>query len=205
MMNEKVLIFDHDTAPITIVLDQPHTSLRLIGLTIADDSDQIVAPIHIRHSAPNTTSEIYLKSVLSGEAVRDGEVLVTIEKGAKGAKTRLETRALLLSPKARAKTKPILEILENDVQASHAATTGPLDENALFYLQSRGVSIDDARQVLIWGFLQSDLNKIADKQQRQQIEKQLQKLLRTTQREAKLLAPRTVERSLASKQTQYAT
>ncbi len=171
------MIIDAAAEPLDIVLGTPNTSLRLIGFTIGNDSEQIMAPIHIRHLAPNTTSEIYLKSVLSGHAVRDGEALIAIQKGAKGSITRLETRALLLSPNARAKTKPVLEIDENDVKASHAATTGPLDENALFYLQSRGVSDHDARQLLIWAFLQSDLKKITNAKVRTSFQKKLKRAI----------------------------
>ncbi len=178
MITERVFVFDQNTPPGDIVLDEPGASLRLIGFAVGKDSDQIAVPVHIHHKAPNTTSEIYLKSVLSGSTVRDGEAVVTIEKGAKGSRTRLETRALLLSPLARAKTKPVLEIDENDVQASHAATTGPLDPNALFYLESRGVSTDDARGLLIWGFLAEGLNKISDHKERNEIQAQLQSITR---------------------------
>lgn len=178
-VKEIALVLDgQHTKPLDIILDRPGMALRVIALAVGKNSEKILAPIHIRHVAPNTTSEIFLRSILSGNAVRDGEAVVTIEKGAKGSATRLETRALLLSPKARAKTKPVLEIDENDVKASHAATTGPLDPNALFYLQSRGVNENDAQQLLVWGFLAEGLNRIKDKKTRNEIEVKLLSRLR---------------------------
>ncbi len=99
--------------------------------------------------------------------------MIVIEKGAAGSNARLEARTLLLSPNARATTKPVFEILENDVRASHAATTGALNPDELFYLQSRGVDPADARQMLTWGFIAAGLEKIQDTTVRAAAEKKL--------------------------------
>ena len=69
----------------------------------------------------------------------------------------LNSRNLLLTNTAEIDTKPELEIYTDDVRCSHGATTGQLDANALFYLRSRGLSPDDARQALITAFLHATL------------------------------------------------
>jgi Fe-S cluster assembly protein SufD len=78
-----------------------------------------------------------------------------ILKGAKGADSQQENRVLMLSEKARGDANPILLIDENDVTAGHAASVGRIDEEQLYYLESRGLSADLAKRMIIKGFLES--------------------------------------------------
>jgi Fe-S cluster assembly protein SufD len=72
------------------------------------------------------------------------------------------TRALLLSDEAEADNKPELEIFADDVKCAHGATVGDLDEAALFYLRARGIPDDEARRLLVEGFVREAVERVAD-------------------------------------------
>ncbi len=104
------------------------------------------------HAARHTSSRQLFKNVLSDEAsaVFDGKVEVA--PGAIGTDARQSNRNLLLSRNARVHTRPQLEIHADDVQCAHGAAIGKLDEDALFYLRSRGLGRMDSREILVRGF-----------------------------------------------------
>jgi len=87
---------------------------------------------------------------------------ITVAAGADGADARLQTKNLLLSPHAEIDAQPVLEIHADEVKASHGATVGQLDANALFYLRSRGIPAAAARSLLIGGFCREAFADIAD-------------------------------------------
>jgi Fe-S cluster assembly protein SufD len=106
----------------------------------------------IDHAAPHgTTREVWM-GVVDDRA--HGVFLGRIAVRPQAQKTDAEqlNRNVLLSPRATVDTKPELEILADDVKCSHGATVGDLDENALFYLRTRGISEADARRMLIDAF-----------------------------------------------------
>ena len=79
---------------------------------------------------------------------------------AQGTDAKQQSRNLLLSEAAQVDTKPQLEIYADDVKCSHGATVGALDPEELFYLQSRGLNGDDARNLLTYGFAADVINRI---------------------------------------------
>ena len=109
----------------------------------------------IVHIAPQTTSQTRIKVVLDdgGESRYVGKVVV--QKTAHGSDSRLEDRTLVIGDGIRNHAEPIMQIENDDVTASHASTTGRLDENQMFYLQSRGLSYKEARDLLLSAFLAS--------------------------------------------------
>lgn len=106
----------------------------------------------IHHLASHTTSGQHYKGVLDDKAtgIFRGNVLIYPES--RGCSTEQLNRNLLLSERATVHTKPQLEIDNDDVTASHGATVGQLDETAMFYLRSRGISTKQARRLLIFAF-----------------------------------------------------
>jgi len=109
------------------------------------------------HTAPHTTSQTRIKVVLDdgGESLYVGKVIV--QKTAHGSDSRLEDRTLVIGNGIRNHAEPIMQIETDDVTASHASTTGRLDELQLFYLQSRGLSRKEASNVLVQAFLELPL------------------------------------------------
>jgi Fe-S cluster assembly protein SufD len=116
----------------------------------------------IDHVQPETTSREVYKGVLDNYArgVFQGRILV--RPGAQKADGHQTSRALLLSEGAEIDTKPQLEIYADDVKCSHGAAAGALDEDALFYLRSRGVPQDEARQLLVAAFVHDVIDEIAN-------------------------------------------
>lgn len=135
------------------VLDRFGQDLDIIGRFKLGDRDVQHWDIEIIHAAPHTTSRTNIKGVVDGDgqAFVNGTIKVLSE--AVGTEAFLEERILLVSPQARAEAIPNLEIKTDDVKCSHAATVGKIDEEELFYLQSRGISNNEAKKMIVEGFL----------------------------------------------------
>jgi Fe-S cluster assembly protein SufD len=115
---------------------------------------------YLAHAEPNAASHQLHKCIMDGKAraVFSGKILVAPH--AQGTDAKQQSRNLLLSEAARVDTKPQLEIYADDVKCSHGATVGQLDPEELFYLQSRGLNADDARNLLTYGFAADVINRI---------------------------------------------
>jgi len=121
-----------------------------------------VADTHsfLLHAEPNASSHQLHKCIVDGKAraVFNGQIIVAPH--AQGTDAKQQSRNLLLSESAQVDTKPQLEIYADDVKCSHGATVGALDPEELFYLQSRGLNADDARNLLTYGFAADVLTHI---------------------------------------------
>ena len=107
---------------------------------------------HQFHQAPRTRSTLLSKGAVADESRSVYTGLIEIEKGAKRTDARQTNHNLLLSGAAHADSVPNLDIRENDVVCAHASSVGPLDELQRWYLESRGVTRDDAERLMIQGF-----------------------------------------------------
>ena len=149
--------------------------LNLIGAFFLADKDQVKLNVNIDHIASDTTSDTLIKSVLTDKAVGSFYGLVSIKKGAENTDTFFREDALLLSDTAKAEAIPSLEIDENEVKAGHASTVGPVDEEQLFYLMSRGIIRKEAEALVVRGFLFPVSEKLPDKE-KESLEKALEKI-----------------------------
>jgi Fe-S cluster assembly protein SufD len=115
----------------------------------------------VDHAAPHTTSDETYKGVLDGRgrAVFNGRVVV--HKHAQKIDAGQKNDNLLLTKLAEVDTKPELEIYADDVTCSHGATIGQLDQDALFYLRSRGVEENKARDLLTFAFAESVVERMS--------------------------------------------
>jgi Fe-S cluster assembly protein SufD len=134
------------------VLEGEQTENHLDGLYVASGSQVHDHFIHVDHARPHGLSRERVKGILDGSArgVFTGRVLV--REGAQKTDASQVSSNLLLSDEATVDTRPQLEILADDVKCSHGGTVGQLDEDALFYLRSRGLDRATARAVLTWAF-----------------------------------------------------
>jgi Fe-S cluster assembly protein SufD len=134
----------------------------LDGLYLADGTQHIDHQTRIEHVAPNCGSREIYKGIMDGAAhgVFNGKVYVHPE--AQKTDGKQTNNNLLLSDQAHADTKPQLEIFADDVKCTHGATVGRLDEVALFYLKSRGISAESARTLLTYAFAADVLQRIDD-------------------------------------------
>lgn len=118
------------------------------------------AKIQAIHAAPKTQIKARIRSALTDTSSCSIQGAWSIEKNGRGANTHFSHHTLLLSSGASAKTAPNLEIKTDDVKAGHAASVGKVDEDALFYLLSRGLSQSQARALLVQGFFETELAAI---------------------------------------------
>lgn len=120
--------------------------------------NHIHASVH--HLSPNTTSRQHFKSVLKESSSFSFEGKIFVDPLAQKTRAYQLNNNLLLSKEAKAHAKPNLEIFADDVKASHGATFGSLDQEALFYLRSRGLEEKEAKQWLIEGFCRDLLDTL---------------------------------------------
>ncbi|MDQ2070679.1 Fe-S cluster assembly protein SufD [Natronospira bacteriovora] len=132
----------------------------LNGLYLVSDRQHVDNHTCVDHAAPHTNSDETYKGVLDGRgrAVFNGRVVV--HKHAQKIDAGQKNDNLLLSKLAEVDTKPELEIYADDVACSHGATIGQLDEHALFYLRSRGIDADKARDLLTYAFAESVVERM---------------------------------------------
>jgi Fe-S cluster assembly protein SufD len=152
-------------------LDGEGCGATLNGLYMADDEQHVDHQTNIVHAQPNCFSREIYKGILSGSAhgVFNGKVYVhPIAQKTDGKQTN---NNLLLSERARIDTKPQLEIFADDVRCTHGATVGRLDEMALFYMKSRGVSAEKARRLLTYAFAADVLETIEVEAVRAELER----------------------------------
>jgi Fe-S cluster assembly protein SufD len=140
----------------------PGGSLEAIGVYFADAGQHQEHRLFVDHEAPNCVSNVEYKGALQGDSAHTvwiGDVL--IRASAEGTSTYELNRNLILSDGARADSVPNLEIETGEIiGAGHASATGRFDDEQLFYLQSRGVTADDARRLVVRGFFAAIVNRI---------------------------------------------
>lgn len=143
------------------------------GVFLPQGRQHLDTHLDIRHAATNTTSDALWRGVADqrGRGVFHGQIIV--EAGADGADASLSNKNLLLSPQAEIDTQPVLEIYADEVLAAHGATVGQLDEQALFYLRSRGLPLDEARRVLTAAFCNAALDTLPNEALRDYCRKRL--------------------------------
>lgn len=134
-------------------------SLNLLGIVLGDSQNQFVLHTNIYHKAPKTKSRVHIRGVLRDHAQFNNEGLIHIKKGAKGADGFFAAKVLLFDD-AKGRSIPSLEIDENEVKAGHAATTGQVDENMLFYLKSRGLKRVEAEKLIVAGFFEPIIKEL---------------------------------------------
>ncbi len=135
-------------------LQGEHARCRAFGCYQMAKNDQLDHHLWIEHAADHTRSEQFFKGIVDGQSRVRFNGKATVHAKVKQAEVRQHNFNLLLSKTAEVETKPELEIFADQVKAVHAATVGQLDEEALFYLRSRGISEASARQMMIAGFLE---------------------------------------------------
>jgi Fe-S cluster assembly protein SufD len=114
------------------------------------------------HLQPDTTSDLLYKNALSGNARTIFSGLIKVERGAHRTDAYQKVRNMLLSDEAEANSMPGLEILADDVRCTHGATSGQVEPEELFYLQSRGIPELSAKGLIVNGFLNEVIDRLGD-------------------------------------------
>lgn len=136
----------------------------LNGVYLLDGNRHVDNHARVDHMATDGFSEQYFRGVAGGSGKAVFNTAVYVHPGADGTEAKQSNANILLSKRAEIDTKPELEIYADEVIAGHGATVGQLDEQAIFYLRSRGLGEEQARQMLTTAFCQSVSDKLADRQ-----------------------------------------
>jgi len=161
-----------------VTLNAPHCENNTFGLFFADKNQHVDNYVRIDHAQSDCNSMQLFKGILDDQATGafNGHILVRPE----GQKTNAYqlSKNILLSDQAKMNTKPQLEIYADDVRCSHGATTGQLDDSAMFYMRSRGISFKEARLLILYAFAFEVIDKISIKPLKERINHLVDKRLR---------------------------
>jgi Fe-S cluster assembly protein SufD len=135
-------------------------SSEIVGLYFGEGDQTLDYRMVINHQGKSTSSDVFLKGAVEDDAQSVFTGMLRIEKEAQRTSTFETNRNLVLSENAKAHSVPNLEILCNDVVCGHASSVGPLGEEYLYYLQSRGLSRSRAQRLLIRGFFQEVIDRL---------------------------------------------
>jgi Fe-S cluster assembly protein SufD len=142
------------------VLAGPGGHSEMLGLYFTDGEQHFDHRSLQDHVAPNCTSDLLYKGALKDTSRVVYSGLIHIAPGARGSDAFQTNRNIVLSDEAKADSIPNLEIENNEVRCSHAASVGPVDDDQVFYLQSRGIPRHRAEQLIVTGFFQEVLDRV---------------------------------------------
>ena len=143
------------------VLGGEGADCTLNGFYLAGGSQLVDNHTEIDHARPHGTSHELYKGILGGRARGVFNGRIRVRPDAQKTDAKQTNKALLLSDEAQINTKPQLEIFANDVKCTHGATVGQLSQDALFYLRTRGIGLDDARSLLVGAFAADVTGRVA--------------------------------------------
>ena len=146
---------------------------EIYALAYLHGAEKVTTETHVRHAVGGGKSNQLVKFVLDDNARGHFIGDLKIVKDAQQTEAHQTNRNLLLSETAEMRTQPQLEIYADDVQATHGASTGQLDESALFYMQQRGIGKEKARQLLVNAFMREIVDAISDERMREMVEERI--------------------------------
>jgi Fe-S cluster assembly protein SufD len=145
----------------------------LNGLYLAEGRQHVDTHMRVEHAAAHCASHELYKGVLDGKARAVFDGLIYVHKGAQKTDAKQSNRNLLLSRDAIANSNPQLEIFADDVKCTHGSTVGQLDDDAIFYLRSRGIGAEAARSLLTYAFASDVVERIKVEPVRRDLEELL--------------------------------
>lgn len=155
-----VVFFSNISGTISCTINAEKVEVYMLGLYDRKGTEKYIVNTKQIHIAPNSFSDLYVLSVARGSSSFVFSGLIRIEKDAQQSHAYQKNQNLLLSKDAFVDSRPILEILANDVFCTHGSTSGPLSEVQLQYLQMRGLERSEAEQLAIEGFKQQVYDRL---------------------------------------------
>lgn len=162
---------------VQVDLNAAGASCNLSGVNLLEGKQHGDTTLTVVHSAPDCCSKQFYRSLVRGQGRGVFQGKIRVNKGADGTDATQLSNAILLSEGAEMDTKPELEIYADDVKCSHGATTGALDEEALFYMRSRGLDENTARAVLLSAFVNEVAEKVDNEAAEENIKTKIQRWL----------------------------
>ena len=150
-----------------------HINSTLKGITIIEGKQHVDHHTLVHHTAPNCESHQDYKGIFNERAVGVFNGKVVVEKDAQKTNAYQQNNNVLVSDRSTINAKPQLEIFADDVKCSHGCTTGQLDEQALFYMQQRGIPKKEARALLMYAFA----NTVLEREKIPEVKERITKLI----------------------------
>lgn len=163
---------------IYVALNEEGGGCNLYGMYILDKNQVVDNFSYIDHIAPHCTSNEHYKGVMDDAALANFCGCIRVRPDAQKTEAYQANNNLLLSDLARINTKPQLVIDADDVKCSHGATVGQIDEEAMFYLRSRGIGREEARMMMMFGFAHDIIRRVKLEPLREKIDELIDKRLR---------------------------
>ena len=165
--------FSSATNSITVEQTGEGCETEIYALAYVRGDEHVTTETHVKHAVRGGKSNQLIKFVLDDKARGRFIGDLKIVPDAQQTEAHQTNRNLLLSEEAEMRTQPQLEIYADDVQATHGASTGQLDESALFYMQQRGIGKQKARQLLVNAFMKEVIDTISDEKVRELVDEQI--------------------------------
>lgn len=162
---------------LNMVMNAPNSLANMYGLYLQNGNTHVDNHTVVDNRQPNCVSNELYKGVLNGNSTGVFNGKIFVRQIAQKTNAYQSNKNILLSENASVNTKPQLEIFADDVKCSHGCTVGQLDEEALFYLRSRGISDQTAKGLLLQGFALDILQKIKPSEIRLYVDELVQKQL----------------------------
>ena len=162
---------------IVVRLSEDGAETQLDGLYVVNDRQHVDNNTQVLHDHPRTTSREHYKGILSGKARAVFRGHISVKPEAQGADAVQKNNNLLLSPEAEVDTMPQLEIYADDVKCAHGATVGQLEEEAIFYMRSRGIGYAETRQLLTHAFAAEILENLGQSSIKDYIENRINHMM----------------------------
>ena len=156
-----------------IFLNGKNSSINYNSLNLMDNSNHIDNYIKIEHLNNFTNSNTCHKNILKDKSKGIFYTKAKINEGAVNSEVNQKNNNLMLSNQANVHSNPQLEIYNNDVKCTHGSTTGQVDDEIIFYMQSRGLEKDECKKLILQGFSDEVLNKIKNDTIRKNIQKKI--------------------------------
>jgi Fe-S cluster assembly protein SufD len=158
---------------VDIIHNSEHAKAKFNAIYLLGESEHFDLHSTIEHAQPNGVTEENARGIVGDKAKAVFNGRIHIHRGAQKTLAQLNNRNLLLSRTGQIYTKPELEIYADDVQCAHGATVAEIEEEALYYLRSRGISRSQALVMLNFGFIQELVDKMPNQHLAQWLQPQL--------------------------------
>ncbi len=156
-----VAFVENKSGEFVFELNAQNIDLKIFGLFHGKKTDDYKVHTVQHHRAPNSTSNLLIRGVFDDESKFHYTGLVKIEKKAQKSHAYQKNQNLILSDGVFVESEPFLEIEANDVFCTHGSTTGKISEDQLYYLTARGINKEEAKNLIIQGFLEEVRHNLA--------------------------------------------
>lgn len=159
--------------PVSVEFTGENAELSLRGIYICGGGEKVNIRTDVRHNVPGCVSDQLVNGIAAGDAHVTFYGKIVVAHGAQKTQAYQSNHNVVLTHSAKVDTKPQLEIYADDVKCSHGATTGQIDESALFYMQQRGIAPDEARRLLLTAFFHDVLTTLGEQEVEERIQRRI--------------------------------